>query len=367
MNRAAALALILAACTNEPDPPEDIAPPPTGLVHRFVVDEIDIVRRGAEAEAFAADLDGNSVLDAKLNQTIGLLFAVEATTPAGNDQVRAGVIASTVEITAANLETADAAIRYLGRDGAAAVPVAGRFVNGELHSNRSVSTSYPGSGTLVLPVILDADASELPAERLEMDLTPSARGGYDLVIRGGIPRSAVLAEAKARIFQMIAANPQDHRLFSAILDLDADGVPEPDAFELSPVLDDYFVADLDTTHLSFWVRVHLTPCAEGRCLEAQAPTCFDRVANADEVGVDCGGPCQLCGDDERCSSPDDCFSGACTAGACAVPTCTDGIRNGLEANVDCGAECAGCVVGAYCELDTDCASEECRYEINECL
>ncbi len=49
-------------------------------------------------------------------------------------------------------------------------------------------------------------------------------------------------------------------------------------------------------------------------------TCFDKIQNQDEAGVDCGGPCP----------------------ACVAATCFDNIKNQNEAGVDCGGPCPAC-------------------------
>ena len=43
--------------------------------------------------------------------------------------------------------------------------------------------------------------------------------------------------------------------------------------------------------VSFAFRVHLSPCATGRCASAPMDTCHDRVLDGNEADVDCGGIC----------------------------------------------------------------------------
>lgn len=358
MNRLAALALVLAACADESPP--DIQPPDTGPVHRFVVDEIDIVRARDGSAALAADLDGDRRDDHLLNSLIATLVALQGTTAAGNDQIRAGSIESTVEIIAADLENAEeAAVRFIGFDGASWVPVGGQFIAGRFASNRTQITDLPGRATLVLPVVRDADASILEAHLLEMDLEPSPRGGYDLIIRGGIESAELKRETGERLVQMIAANPRVHLDLSRLLDTNEDGVLDPAEITEGDVMRSLFQPDLRDQYISFWVRYHLTPCADGRCREPSAPTCFDRIPNGTETDVDCGGDCQPCGDTNVCVAASDCASGACDVGSCGSVTCSDGASNGLESGIDCGGPCEPCLTSGPCIDDWDCESGVC--------
>ena len=52
------------------------------------------------------------------------------------------------------------------------------------------------------------------------------------------------------------------------------------------------------------------------------PTCYDNIQNQGETGVDCGGPCHECENQE--------------------PTCDDGIKNQDETGIDCGGKCPPC-------------------------
>jgi hypothetical protein len=364
MTRFAALALALAACTDV----DDIAPPTAGPVHRFVVDEITVPI--VDHTQFAADLGGPDGTDAALNYLIvSRLDSIEALTASGNDQVRSGAIASSVEIIAANLDSADASVRFLGFDGADSAPVGGRFMQGVFASNRSETTAFPGSATLLLPIIKDTGPTTLRADLLEMELTPSPRGGYDLVIRGGVDLEEARLEAARRLHEMVYADPLDHILFRFFTDLDMDGVLTVE--EIATYLEPTFAeSDVAGHYLGFGFGMHLKPCSEGQCLEPAAPTCFDRVTNGAESGIDCGGSCLKCRDGETCATATDCLSGACTDGLCAVGTCDDGLINGFEPDVDCGPPCTLCELGDACVANPDCESGFCGIgpdEERECL
>lgn len=107
----------------------------------------------------------------------------------------------------------------------------------------------------------------------------------------------------------------------------------------------------------------------GQC---SAPTCSDGVANGDETGVDCGGPCATkCANNVPCRNGGDCVSGVCSGTEplrkCAAPSCSDGVANGDERGVDCGGSCgAGCPTGAGCQAGGDCLSGVCDSDTSKC-
>lgn len=97
-------------------------------------------------------------------------------------------------------------------------------------------------------------------------------------------------------------------------------------------------------------------------LAEQGPRCDDGITNGDEVGVDCGGGCNLCADGQTCVGDVDCASGVCSSFFCQVPTCTDAMKNGDESDVDCGGSCGTtCAISQGCAVDADCASGTCGY------
>src|SRR5262249_12598815 len=92
------------------------------------------------------------------------------------------------------------------------------------------------------------------------------------------------------------------------------------------------------------------------------PTCFDKQANGQESGLDCGGPtdCPKCPDGQTCQVGLDCVSNVCILGICQVPNCTDGQQNGDETGPDCGGKsCVRRGEGLPCQLGGDCYSTVC--------
>jgi hypothetical protein len=97
------------------------------------------------------------------------------------------------------------------------------------------------------------------------------------------------------------------------------------------------------------------PCDAGSCQTAPpVDRCHDRVLDANETDVDCGGPCAPCPGGKTCAVAADCATGTCNLGVCNAPACNDGRQDGLETDVDCGWSCAPCGLGQHCVDDKDC-------------
>jgi hypothetical protein len=100
-------------------------------------------------------------------------------------------------------------------------------------------------------------------------------------------------------------------------------------------------------------------CKLGACaIPAADPSCSDLQQNATETDIDCGGSCNPCAVDKRCSKAGDCVTQVCL-NVCQPAGCKDGVRNGVESDKDCGGSCAGCDVGFVCKANTDCKSLSC--------
>ncbi len=88
-------------------------------------------------------------------------------------------------------------------------------------------------------------------------------------------------------------------------------------------------------------------------------TCFDKIKNQNEEGVDCGGvcdPCPTC-EDEILNQGEE---GVDCGGPCSpCPSCNDGILNQDETDIDCGGKCSLCDSGKSCLLHKDCISFNC--------
>jgi len=110
----------------------------------------------------------------------------------------------------------------------------------------------------------------------------------------------------------------------------------------------------------------------GGTSDAGLLTCGDRVRDAEETAVDCGGPaCGACGDGLGCLQDTDCQSANCWRAPGTLPedegaciSCRDSRKNGWESDVDCGGlVCAGCALGQNCLVDSDCQSGHCSYGV----
>jgi hypothetical protein len=349
----ACLLFALAACASEPEPIHY-----TGEARRFVVDSISVPLHNGEARELGLDLDGDRAVDNQLGMVIATLSNISGNvTMHGNEMIGAGAIASSVELVADDFENDDTvALRYLGADGDSA-----QLIGGSLDDGRVV-TDAVGGGAVHLPVFVDADPVVLPLVRMRATLVADGRGGFDATIAGVVPAQVAHKAAFDGIAQMFETRPSDHIVFFRLLDAQPhDFVVTQDELENNSLIKSLLAPDLDFDgehYLSIGFRAHLSPCADGRCAAAPAPTCFDRVRNGDETDVDCGGACEACASGFACSAASDCESSAC-AGTCGEASCSDGVRDGWETDVDCGGPCGGCAAGRVCYNGTDCASGEC--------
>ncbi|MSP60455.1 MAG: hypothetical protein EXR72_08945 [Myxococcales bacterium] len=142
----------------------------------------------------------------------------------------------------------------------------------------------------------------------------------------------------------------------------------------------------------------LCGCDTGRC--------DDGLKNGNELDVDCGGSCSLCGQRSTCDVDADCASGTCTTehrcgasrrsgickaggcegapcrldydcqealvcsyGLCRPSSCRDGSRSSTETDVDCGGpRCPACGEARFCSYDSDCAPGlACAPKIGVCV
>lgn len=109
-------------------------------------------------------------------------------------------------------------------------------------------------------------------------------------------------------------------------------------------------------------------CTANKCIPI---SCTDRIKNADETDVDCGGSCATkCGPTKSCAADADCSDGTCTDTKCVIPTSADGKANGNETDADCGSSRQGgvtdtkapaCDAGKKCLADVDCKSGGCNF------
>ena len=89
--------------------------------------------------------------------------------------------------------------------------------------------------------------------------------------------------------------------------------------------------------------------------------CLNAIQDANETGIDCGGPCEPCPEGRACETNDDCESLKCEDGICKAPTCDDSILTpGFESDIDCGINCPACEIGKKCIQNSDCETNFCR-------
>ena len=105
-------------------------------------------------------------------------------------------------------------------------------------------------------------------------------------------------------------------------------------------------------------------CKGGTC---NSPSCSDGIQNGQETGKDCGGPCaaaptsQLCPNGQGCSNNADCAFGNCADSTCQPPVCANRVQDATETDVDCGGVCAPCGDGLGCVKASDCVDKVCDH------
>jgi hypothetical protein len=355
------LIAMLAGCGGDDD--GDIRGPFTGEVHRFVVTSFELPIDNTSTQAFETDLDGDDKGDNALGTILTALGVAGDLTNHGPDMIASGAIASYIEIQADDLEDdSTVGVTFFGADGDPATVMGGSIKAGAFVSNRSVRTNVPGAGVAHLPVFEDANPVALPLAWVEIDLGTNGAGGYDAVIRGGLPAEETRMVAYEGVLEMMTNNPQGHTVFQRVLDIDKNG-----ELTLAEVGDSSLLGLLlrsDVTlhgeeYLSFAFGMHLAPA---KSTTPPAEPCADRSRDGDESDIDCGGTdaaCPRCTAGAMCTVPEDCQTGGCTSGRCRAASCTDGVRDGFEGDTDCGAGCPKCVLGARCAASPDCESNSC--------
>jgi hypothetical protein len=343
----------VAACATEPSTIDY-----TGETHRYVIDSIALPMNNSEARAFGVDLNRDRAIDNQLGQVIATLEQLGDITTHGPDMIAGGSIASSVELVADDLEHDDTvAVSYIGADGEHADVVGGAMASGAFLG------TVPGTAIVHLPVFVDADPIVVRLTHMRANLTPDGRGGFDGIIAGAIDADEAMGAAFAGVDQMFKSRPSDHLVFFRMIDANRDFVATEAEFEKSSIIASLLAPDVTLDGikmLSIGFKVHLSPCADGRCSNTlPAAPCFDRLRDGDETDVDCGGACGACGENATCGAASDCQSLSCPTGVCAPASCGNGVRDGFETDVDCGGTCSGCATGLTCLGDRDCASERC--------
>ncbi|MFT3695058.1 MAG: hypothetical protein QM831_18110 [Kofleriaceae bacterium] len=371
--RALAFALLAACGTNSP---EGVTGPFTGETRRFVIDQYMLPTSSSQASAYADDLNGDGYPENELGQTFAFLGQFDDLAQSPDAMRSAGQLPTTFEIQADDFVTdSTVGASFIGKPGDSAIAMGGTFVNGVLATNRT-KTSLGGEGSLVLPVLADADPLTFALHDSELDLRPDG-DGYVGEIRGFVDPDEALAITTAGVAQMINSNPRAHGPLGNQLDTNHDQVVTAEEAGANPLITAVVYPDVTfrgRKWLSFGIGVHLIPCADGLCAPVEiADRCQDRVKDGDETDVDCGGGCHPCGEAQQCLVATDCDSLACTAsGTCSRPTCGDQQRDGFEDGVDCGFDTCGYCPGTLCVTETMtvdpdlCASRVCNQETTRC-
>ena len=362
MRRIVCGVLVLAACSS--DTSTDVTGPFTGETRVFDVDKLTLPSTTALQNQFAGDVDGDGAIENQLGLIVAALTQTNDTNKHVPDMIASGALLSSVELQSEDLMDDDSVgFAYIGRPAASFDQGGGKLIGGTFASNRAATTKLRSSAVAALPVFADADPLMVPLIGVEMDLTPDGNGGFDGVIRGGIPIDAARPIAYQGVLQMMKTNPTAHLVFARMLDTNHDGNITEAELAASALLAGFIVDDVvidGTPALSAAFGVHL--CPHGQCnLGTPMNACTDRKRDGAETDIDCGGgSCPKCAAEAACVAPTDCESGACDANKCRAPTCSDGFRDGYESDVDCGAACRKCDSGKRCATSDDCASGSCN-------
>lgn len=358
---ACGVALLVVGCSS--DTGGDVTGPYSGEVRRFDVDKVTLPSTTALSNQLAGDLDGDESAENQLGLIVAALTETNDTNKHVQDMIASGSLASYVELQADSLDD-DGSVGATWHATAMSSPEAtgGKLSGGAFLSNRTATTKHLVSADVMLPVFADADPLVVPLAGFELDLEPDGKGGFDAVVRGGIPIAQARSIAYAGVLQMMRTNPTSHLVFARLLDTNKDGdISEPELMS-NAVLGGFIVDDIaigGERVLSVAFAAHL--CPHGQCnLGAPMNQCTDRVKNGAETDIDCGGgTCPSCAAGLRCTMTSDCETAGCDGGTCRLPTCSDGKRDGFESDVDCGASCAKCAVGQKCANGDDCTSGRC--------
>lgn len=336
--------MALAACSAESS---DITGPFSGQSKKFYVDAIEVPADSTQASMVSADLDGDGSPDNKFGNATAVLAATNDLSHDSADMIASGAIASVVEIQADNLTSDD----RVGVTIDGGTVFGGKLVEGTFTSNRMRDTQHPGTATFHLPVFTNTSPVILDVTG-ELDLVPDG-DGYRAILRGTVDATAAREAAFHGIDEMFQTEPQRHLPFMRTVDADHDGIVTHEELD-SSVIGLLLAPDLgDDISLAVAFHVSAMPV-----MKTPTDHCRDRIRDADETDIDCGGSCQRCWDGKTCSAPADCQSNECNS-TCGASTCSDGVRDGFESDIDCGAACAKCSAGAICAGDADCASNSC--------
>jgi hypothetical protein len=365
----------LAAC-HPASPPRDVSGPFTGAVHRYRVDAMALP---TARDQFSDDLDGDGRVDNELSFLVGAALTEGVTSKHAGDMIASGMAGGVVELQSDDPALRDdetVGVRFRGgnRDDGLMGAV---LREGVVTTNRLRLTHTPVAATLRVP-LLDADPLLFPLLAAQAQLSPDGHGGWDMDLQGvtADAHGEVTASLAPALLQGWGLRPSAYGSLLALFDRDRDGHITADEITGSPLLLNVVSPDLDlfdaggrwaprpdavqSESYSVAVHLHLSPCSDEACsAPAAAPSCFDRVRDGDEVGVDCGGSCGACPAGTGCSADKDCQS-RCVDQVCAEPTCSDGVNDGVEGGVDCGWGCATpCPDGAGCVDGAGCASGSC--------
>ncbi|HEY3802875.1 MAG TPA: hypothetical protein VGL61_09700 [Kofleriaceae bacterium] len=346
MLRAAVVVSIFAACTSTPS--ESFDGPP----ERFVVDSVTVPTVDGQAAGFGYDFNGDGQPDNAFGDLTTTLASEGDITSDVADLVGDGVLTSTIEI-----------MRGDQGDGVQITWDSLATWTASLTNTGAITTDGPMPMSISprVPALIDADPTPIPLAEVAMQLIPDDAGGYVVQVQALADGTAFRDAAATSVVQMITSNPSAHRLLEGELGNMSDDAASVAGVEQAQLFQLLTTSDQANDQFSVGYRFHVTACAAGWCNGAPViDHCEDRIVDADETGIDCGGSCHPCSGGLSCEVDADCDSQVCDAGACRFATCDDGVQDGFEYGVDCGDGCHECSAGEPCASGSDCASGLCE-------
>jgi hypothetical protein len=275
--------------------PQDVVGPFEGTTTRFYVASLVLPdQRGA----FSVDLDGDGTADNQLGAIVGGLEGWKLNNPFAADLVAARVIDASVDIISSDpalRNDAHVGVRWNGARGIEGDDTGGVLADGKLTTNAIVWTKRPATGVIELPVLRNADASQLPLESWQLELWPVGDGSFTGELQAVVASDVLVGAFYPALRQMIAAGGDNQEQVMRVLDLDKNGEVSVAEFAEAGLIENLLSPDVrwegkDQHALSLAVWVRLQPCKDAACTRPlPAPTCHDRIKNGDETQVDCGG------------------------------------------------------------------------------
>lgn len=276
--------------------PQDVVGPFEGTATRFYVATLTMPQQRND---FAVDLDGDGNVDNQLGNIFGGLEGLaRLNNEFYQDLVAARVIDASVDVISSDPALRNdphVGVRWNGARGIEGDDTGGVLVDGTLTTNAVAWTRRPATGVIELPVLRNADASQLPLESWQLELWRQDDGSFTGELQAVVAGDVLVGAFYPALRQMIAAGGVDQEQVMSVLDQDHNGDVSVAEFAKAGLTQNLLAPDVrwggkDRNALSIAVGLTLQPCKDAACTRPlPAATCHDRLKNGDETQVDCGG------------------------------------------------------------------------------